>query len=47
MAFNIHAPKLHAPSRRELLLSSGVLFAWSCLPKRALAAKFPGTPPTR
>jgi uncharacterized protein (DUF1501 family) len=32
MAFNIHAP-----SRRELLLSSGVLFAWSCLPKLALA----------
>jgi uncharacterized protein (DUF1501 family) len=24
-------------SRRALLLSSGVLFAWSCLPKRALA----------
>ena len=32
MAFDIHAP-----SRRELLLSSGVLFAWTCLPKRALA----------
>jgi uncharacterized protein (DUF1501 family) len=32
MAFNIHAP-----SRRELLLSSGVLFAWSSLPKLALA----------
>jgi uncharacterized protein (DUF1501 family) len=32
MAFN-----LHAPSRRELLLSSGVLFAWTCLPKLARA----------
>src|SRR5262249_12381266 len=32
MAFSIHSP-----TRRELLLSSGVLFAWSCLPKRALA----------
>jgi uncharacterized protein (DUF1501 family) len=28
---------LHAPSRRELLLSSGVLFAWTCLPKIARA----------
>ena len=28
---------LHAPSRRELLLSSGVLFAWNCLPKAARA----------
>jgi len=28
---------LHAPSRRELLLSSGVLFAWNCLPKSARA----------
>jgi len=27
----------HAPSRRELLKSSGVLFAWSCLPKIARA----------
>jgi len=27
----------HAPSRRELLLASGVLFAWSYLPKVALA----------
>ena len=27
----------HAPSRRELLLGSGVLFAWAHLPKRALA----------
>jgi len=29
--------RLHAPSRRELLLASGVLFAWTYLPKRALA----------
>jgi uncharacterized protein (DUF1501 family) len=28
---------LHAPSRRELLLASGVLFAWSYLPKAARA----------
>ena len=28
---------LHAPSRRELLLASGVLFAWAHLPKLALA----------
>jgi uncharacterized protein (DUF1501 family) len=28
---------LHAPSRRELLLSSGVLFAWACAPKLARA----------
>src|SRR5438067_4037771 len=28
---------LHAPSRRELLLASGVLFAWAYLPKRARA----------
>src|SRR6202035_2444937 len=28
---------LHVPSRRELLLSSGVLFAWACMPKLALA----------
>jgi uncharacterized protein (DUF1501 family) len=31
------AANLHAPSRRELLLSSGVLFAWACAPKLALA----------
>jgi uncharacterized protein (DUF1501 family) len=31
------AINLHAPSRRELLLSSGVLFAWACMPKLALA----------
>ena len=29
--------KLHAPSRRELLLASGVLFAWAHLPRVALA----------
>ena len=28
---------LHAPTRRELLRSSGVLFAWTCLPRLALA----------
>src|SRR5882757_2617541 len=28
---------LHAPSRRELLLASGALFAWAYLPKIALA----------
>src|SRR6185369_393972 len=28
---------LHAPSRRELMLASGVLFAWTCLPKLARA----------
>ncbi len=28
---------LHAPSRRELLLGSGALFAWAYLPKAALA----------
>ena len=28
---------LHAPSRRELLLASGALFAWAYLPKLALA----------
>ena len=27
----------HAPSRRELLLASGVLFAWTYLPKIARA----------
>ena len=31
----IQAP--HAPSRRELLLASGVLFAWAHLPRAALA----------
>jgi uncharacterized protein (DUF1501 family) len=37
---NLHAPlhaRLHAPSRRELLLASGVLFAWAHLPKVAMA----------
>jgi uncharacterized protein (DUF1501 family) len=29
--------KLHAPSRRELLLASGTLFAWAYLPKLARA----------
>ena len=28
---------LHAPSRRELLLASGVLFAWAYVPKLARA----------
>jgi len=28
---------LHAPSRRELLLASGTLFAWAYVPKLALA----------
>src|SRR5213595_2820366 len=28
---------LHAPTRRELLLASGTLFAWAYLPERALA----------
>ena len=30
-------PMFHAPSRRELLLASGVLFAWAHMPKVALA----------
>jgi uncharacterized protein (DUF1501 family) len=29
--------RLHAPSRRELLLASGTLFAWAYLPRLALA----------
>src|SRR5450631_3646919 len=29
--------KLHAPSRRQLLLASGTLFAWAYLPKVARA----------
>jgi uncharacterized protein (DUF1501 family) len=33
----LHAPILHAPSRRELLLASGTLFAWAYLPKLARA----------
>jgi uncharacterized protein (DUF1501 family) len=28
---------LHAPSRRQLLVTSGTLFAWACLPKLARA----------
>src|SRR5258708_8215377 len=28
---------LHAPTRRELFLASGVLFAWAHMPKAALA----------
>src|SRR3954471_21841906 len=28
---------LHAPTRRHLLLASGTLFAWACLPKLARA----------
>ena len=28
---------LHAPTRREMLLGSGVLFAWTQLPKLARA----------
>src|SRR5215813_2181332 len=28
---------LHAPTRRQLLLASGTLFAWAHLPRRALA----------
>jgi uncharacterized protein (DUF1501 family) len=31
------ASDLHAPTRRELLLASGTLFAWAYLPKQALA----------
>ena len=30
-------PSLHAPTRRELLLASGTLFAWAYMPKLALA----------
>ncbi|MGC2125442.1 MAG: hypothetical protein WA652_21565, partial [Xanthobacteraceae bacterium] len=29
--------RLHAPSRRELLLASGTLFAWAHMPKLAYA----------
>jgi uncharacterized protein (DUF1501 family) len=32
-----HRCRLHAPSRRELLIASGVLFAWAYLPKVARA----------
>ena len=34
---NKHHCALHAPSRRELLLASGALFAWAYLPKVARA----------
>jgi len=30
-------PLFHAPSRREVLLASGTLFAWAHLPKLAHA----------
>src|SRR5438270_13180979 len=30
-------PSLHAPSRRELMLASGVLFAWAFVPRAARA----------
>jgi uncharacterized protein (DUF1501 family) len=33
----VHAPPLHAPTRRELLLASGTLFAWAHLPRLAYA----------
>lgn len=33
----LQAPRLHIPSRRELLLGSGTLFAWSFVPKLARA----------
>ncbi len=29
--------RLHAPSRREMLLASGTLFAWAYLPRLAYA----------
>jgi uncharacterized protein (DUF1501 family) len=34
---NFSAPSLHAPSRRELMLASGTLFAWAFAPKLARA----------
>ena len=34
---NLQAATLHAPSRRELLLASGTLFAWAYMPKYAHA----------
>jgi uncharacterized protein (DUF1501 family) len=37
LSARLDAP-LHAPSRRELLLASGVLFAWSHMPRVARAA---------
>jgi len=37
MTLDLRAPKLHAPSRRELLAASGTLFAWAFAPKLARA----------
>jgi uncharacterized protein (DUF1501 family) len=37
MTLALHAPNLHAPSRRELMLASGTLFAWAFAPKLARA----------
>ena len=37
MTNNKTIKNVHAPSRRELLLASGVLFAWAHMPKLALA----------
>src|SRR5579862_5852981 len=34
---NVRTPTLHAPSRRELMLASGTLFAWAFAPKIARA----------
>ncbi len=34
---DLHGPCLHAPSRRDLLLASGTLFAWAYMPRLALA----------
>ena len=37
MSLVLHAANRHAPSRRELLLASGTLFAWAFAPKLARA----------
>jgi uncharacterized protein (DUF1501 family) len=37
MTFQHQAPEHHAPTRRQFLLGSGVLFAWAHMPKAALA----------
>jgi uncharacterized protein (DUF1501 family) len=37
MTLDLRAPRLHAPSRRELLAASGTLFAWAFAPKLARA----------
>ena len=37
MRFRQQAPALHASTRRELLLGSGVLFAWAFVPRLARA----------